>query len=129
VEAVDHRAGDQLGQQPGVAFVGPVEGIQVRVALALVDDRGREAEPDQHQVQQQPAGAAVAVQERMDAFELAADGGQPHGNVVGSDLGLSRARQPAEPVELLDGRGAASVDSLPAWASSTRHLAAACGCG
>jgi hypothetical protein len=76
VQVVEHGAGDELAEEAGLAAIGGAECPEVAGAVALVDDRGRVAEPDQREVEEQPSGSTVAVEERVDALEEAVRGSQ-----------------------------------------------------
>lgn len=82
VEVVGHRAGDEFAERTGITAVGSSQGPEVAVSIAGVDDGRRVAEADQKEIEQQPTGSPVAVEERVDPFE----GG------VGSGEGLDRVR-------------------------------------
>ena len=69
VEVVEHRAREELAERTRVALVGAAERVQVAGAVALVDDRRRDPEPDEEEVQDQAARSPVAVEERMDLLE------------------------------------------------------------
>ena len=71
LQVVQDGSGDEFGERTVVAVVGAVEGVEVAVAGSLEDDRRGPAEPDQQQVEQEPTGAAVAVEEGVDGFERA----------------------------------------------------------
>src|SRR5207342_1031675 len=62
-----------LGEWATVAAVGVPQRSQVPLPLTLEDDRGRISQTDEKQVQDEPAGAAVAVQEGVDPLELRVD--------------------------------------------------------
>lgn len=70
VQIVDHPAGEDFAEGSDVALVCLLHGPQVSGSLFLEDHHRRVAEPDEHEVQREPAGAAVAVDERVDACEV-----------------------------------------------------------
>src|SRR6478752_7793257 len=82
---VQDGAGEEFGEGTVVAVVGAVEGVEVAVAGPFEDDCGRPAEPDQQQVQQQPAGASVAVEEGVDGLERTMQSGQPQRQGAGGE--------------------------------------------
>src|SRR5207244_10821293 len=69
VQVVENRARRQLSEQPGVTSVGSLQRPQVIVALTLVDDHGRVAEADEHQIEHETTGSAIPVEKRMDLVE------------------------------------------------------------
>ena len=70
VEVVGHRAGDQFAEGSVVAAVSLAHRFEVLGALVLEHDRGRIAETDQQKVDQQPPGAAVAIEVGVHLFEV-----------------------------------------------------------
>ena len=70
VQVVDHPAGEDFAEGSDVALVCLLHGPQVGGSLFLEDHHRRVPESDEHEVQREPAGAAVAVDERVDAFEV-----------------------------------------------------------
>ena len=75
VEVVEYRPGEELAEGPWIAGVAGAEGAEVSGPVAEVDDCRRVAKLEQQEVEDQAAGAAVAIEERMDALELAVRGG------------------------------------------------------
>ena len=75
-EVVEHGSGDQLPEGTMVAIVGLLRPRQIPVALLLVDDYRRIAKPDKDEVQREPAGAAVALDERAHLLELRVQPGE-----------------------------------------------------
>jgi hypothetical protein len=69
VEVVQHRAGQELAQRAEVALVGAAQCGEVARTVALVDDRGRDAQAHEQEVEHKSPGGAVGVQEGVDAFE------------------------------------------------------------
>ena len=76
VEAVLDSPGDQLRERSVLAAVAALQRLEVPGSVALVDDGGRVASPDEHEVEDQASGAAFAVAEGMDALECCVEVGQ-----------------------------------------------------
>jgi hypothetical protein len=66
VQVVRDRSGNELAERARIATVGPAKGAEVSGAVSGVDDRRRLPEADQHQIEEQPSGATVPVQEWVD---------------------------------------------------------------
>jgi hypothetical protein len=77
VKVVQNRSGQKLAQWPAVPGVRAPQGREVATTRTLVDDRRREAEPYEKQIQNQSTGAAVAVEERMNLLKVGVQRGQP----------------------------------------------------
>lgn len=69
VEVVEYRAGKELAKRSDVAFVGAPQSGEIAVTVAFVNDRRWESEANEQEVQDQPAGTAVAVKEWMDLLK------------------------------------------------------------
>lgn len=70
VDAVLDGPSQQLGEGKGILLtVGASKTAKVFRALCFVDDRRRVAAPDQHEIEHEPAGSAIPVQEGMNALE------------------------------------------------------------
>ena len=79
MEAVEDRPREHLSERTCVSRVRSLQSAQVPCAVPLVDDGGRIAVPDQDQVEDQPSGAAVAVEKRVNLLETAMDLGEGFG--------------------------------------------------
>ena len=82
VQVVDHRPGQDLPERSDIALVRLLHGAQVGGPLFFEDHDRRVAEPDQHQVQGQSSSTTVAVEERVDPFEVVVGLGQQFGQVA-----------------------------------------------
>lgn len=69
VEIVENGAGEQLSERAMVALIGALECCQVTPAVSLEDNRGGIAEPDQEQIENEPASTSVAVKKWMDLLK------------------------------------------------------------
>jgi hypothetical protein len=68
---------DTVAYSPRIASLpNAFERGKVTVAVALEDDRGGIGEPDQEQVEDEPPGAPVAVEEGVDLLEARVELGQ-----------------------------------------------------
>jgi hypothetical protein len=70
VEVVEDGSSNEFAEWSVVARVGIAQGGQIPLAFPLLDDRRRVTQPNQNEIQDQPTRSPVAVQERMDPFEL-----------------------------------------------------------
>jgi len=61
VQVLDYRPSELLRQPARITLVTLVQRLQVFVPISLEDDGGRKTEANQDQVEQKPAGTAVAV--------------------------------------------------------------------
>ena len=92
MKIVDDRACDQLSEGTEVAVVRPVQRCEVAVPIPLEEDCRRIAEPDEQQVEQETSRPTVAVDEGVNALELAVQPRQLGRNVFGGDTGRPDSR-------------------------------------
>jgi hypothetical protein len=59
----------ELPEWPRISSISTPERLQVAAAVALVDDRWRKAEPDEHQIEDQTSGSSVAVEKRVNLLK------------------------------------------------------------
>jgi hypothetical protein len=69
VEVVEDGTGEQLSERAVVATIGALECGQVSPAVSLEDNCGWIAEPDQEQIENEPASTSVTVEKWVDLLE------------------------------------------------------------
>jgi len=70
MQIVDLRPSQLLGQPARVALVALIQRLQISVTVAFEDDGRRKSQPHEYEVEDEPPGATLAVEKRMDAFNL-----------------------------------------------------------
>ena len=70
VKVIGDRAGDEFAHRPVVAPVCLAHRVEILRALVLEHDRRRISEPNEEQVEEQSARAAVAIEIGMDPLEV-----------------------------------------------------------
>src|SRR5260370_37416527 len=74
-EVVEDGARDDLAERSWITAVGTIQGFEVAISKALLNDRGRVTKANQQKGHEQTTDATVAVNEGGDAFES----GMPRG--------------------------------------------------
>src|SRR5260370_22128934 len=68
-EVVEDGARDDLAERSWITAVGTIQGFEVAISKALLNDRGRVTKANQQKVHEQTTDSTVAVNEGVDAFE------------------------------------------------------------
>ena len=87
MKIVDNRACDQLGEGAEVPVVRPIQRSEVPDPIPLEKNCRRIAKPDEQKVEQETPRPTVAVDEGVNALELAVQPRQLGRNVLRGDAG------------------------------------------
>ena len=93
MQAGEYRAREYFPKRTWLSLVRSAQSSEIPCPVALVDDGGREAEPNEDQIEDQSPSSTIAIEEGMDLFKSAVGAGQRLGeHRVGRIEGVDAAQ-------------------------------------